>query len=383
MSANRRAVTGRVVAAAGPAWRSLRVRLAVLGFLAIYVPVLLLFGVTLVTEHETIEARDGVVTTDTTDTSTRRSSWPAGTVVALGPAAAALAWWWAGRAVRPIDRVRAVAEDIEASDLGRRIGLERGPTELVSLAASFDAMLDRLERAADTQRRLVEEASHELRTPLAVLATNADVLLADPSAGVEAYRRGLERSRAAADRLRTTIDDLLVDARGRARTLDRRPADLVAIARAAMEDARVLAERRQVALSLSGPPSARCAVDEPTVRRAVANLLDNAVRHAPDGSAVDVGVAVTAAGAAVSVADHGPGIPPDQQDHIFERFWRGGAGTPDAADGPGTPGTGLGLPIARQIALAHGGDLTVRSPGPAGDGATFTLSLRCADPDAE
>jgi signal transduction histidine kinase len=360
-----RAVTGRVTTAVGPVWRSLRVRLAVLGFLAIYVPVLLLFGVTLVTEHETIDDRDGVVTTDT---STRRSSWPAGTVVALGPAAAALAWWWAGRAVRPIDRVRAVAEDIEASDLGRRIGLERGPTELVSLAASFDAMLDRLERAADAQRQLIEETSHELRTPLSVLTTNADVLLADPDPTIDAYRRGLERSKAAAARLHATIDDLLVDARGRARTLDRRPADLAAIVRDVADEARVLAAARQIELAVTGPPTAVCSVDAPTVRRAIANLADNAVRYAPPGSTVEIDVEVGESTAAVAVTDHGPGIPGGEQGHVFERFWRG---RPDAH------GTGLGLPIAKQIALAHGGDLTVRSPGAAGDGSTFTLTLRC------
>lgn len=349
-------------------WRSLRVQLAVLGFAAIYLPVLLLFGVTLVSEDETLETLDGAVVV--ADTSTRREAGPTWTVVALGPAAGALAWWWAGRAVRPIDRVRAVAEDIEATDLGRRIGLDRGPAEVVALAAGFDAMLDRIERAADTQRRLVEETSHELRTPLSVLTANADVLLADPNPTLATYRQGLERSKAAAARLQATIDDLLVDARGRARTLDRRPADLVAIARGVADDARVPAAARDVTLAVTGPPGAVCPVDEPTVRRAVANLVDNAVRHAPDGSAVEVDVEVTDTVATVAVTDHGPGIPPDQQGRIFERFWRGRPDTPAA------PGTGLGLPIARQIALAHGGDLTVRSPGPAGDGSTFVLTLR-------
>jgi signal transduction histidine kinase len=353
------------VSAVGSAWRSLRVRLAVLGFLAIYLPVLLLFGVTVATEeNETTEIRDGVVATET---STDRSAWPTWTVVALAPAAGALAWWWAGRAVRPIERVRAVAEDIEASDLSRRIGLDRGPTELVSLAASFDAMLDRLERSADTQRQLIEETSHELRTPLSVLTTNADVLLADPNPTMDRYRRGLERSKAAAARLHATIDDLLVDARGRARTLDRRPADLMAIAREIADEARVLAAARQVTVTVTGPSSAVCPADEPTVRRAIANLADNAITHAPAGSAVEVDIEVGDAVVAVAVTDHGPGIPDDEQDHVFERFWRGR---------PDTPGTGLGLPIARQIALAHGGDVTVRSPGPAGDGATFTLTLR-------
>jgi signal transduction histidine kinase len=111
------------------------------------------------------------------------------------------------------------------------------------------------------------------------------------------------------------------------------------------------------------------ALDEPTVRRAVSNLVDNAIRYAPSGSAVEVDVAVTDAGteARVSVTDHGPGIPPDEQDRIFDRFWRGG----DDHDG-----TGLGLPIAHQVARAHGGTLTVTSPGPTGDGTVFTLTLR-------
>lgn len=351
-------------------WRSLRVQLAVLGFLAIYAPVLLLFGVTRATEHEAIETIDGVEVG--VERSTRRSPWPAWTVVALAPGAGALAWWWAGRALRPVDRVRAVADDIEASDLGRRIGLTRGPAEVVSLAASFDTMLGRLEDAADTQRRLVEEASHELRTPLSLLATTADVTLATPDPTIESYRRALERSQAAVARLQATIEDMLVDTRGRARTLDRQPADLVAIARGVAEDARVLAAAKEITLSVSGPPRALCPVDEPPVVRAVSNLVDNAVRYAPEGTTVEIDVSVADGATTVAVTDHGPGVPPDEQAHIFERFWRGRRDT---------HGTGLGLPIAQQIARAHGGDLSLRSPGPAGDGSSFALTLRCRRPE--
>jgi signal transduction histidine kinase len=345
-------------------WRSLRVQLAVVGFFAIYLPVLLLAGVTAATDTE-VEVQAGRAAVE--DASSGRSPWVVATVVVLGPAAAALAWWWAGRAVRPIERVRAVAEDIEGSDLSRRIALDTGPTEVMALAASFDAMLDRLERAAVAQRRLIEEASHELRTPLTVLKANAEVLLAHPEPTLGDYRAGLERSRAAATRLQATLDELLVDARGRARTIDRRPADLVAVARAVVEDARVVAARRGVEVSLTGPAAVECRLDESTVSRAVANLVDNAVRHAPDGSTVDVEVTVSGDEAAVLVIDHGPGIPADEQERIFERFWR----ARQDADG-----TGLGLPIARQIALAHGGSLTVRSPGPHGDGCIFALRLR-------
>lgn len=346
------------------AWRSLRVQLAVLGFLAIYVPVLLLFGVTSATEDEQVVDRNGEQTSSTS--SSDRDPWSLWTVVVLGPTAAALAWWLAGRAVRPIERVRAVAEDIEATDLGRRIGLEGGPSEVRSLAASFDGMLDRLQQAAELQRALIEETSHELRTPLSVLTTNADVLLAHPDPTEEDYREGLARSKAAASRLGAAIDDLLVDARGRARAIDRRPHDLMALVRQAVDDVRVLAESERIELRVAGAVEAPCAVDAATVGRAVSNLLRNAIRHAPGGSAVDIRVEPAEAVAAVVVVDHGPGIPADELGQVFERYWRSGSG----------PGTGLGLPIARQVAQAHGGDLTVASPGPDGDGCAFRLSLR-------
>lgn len=346
--------------------RSLRVQLALFGFVAIYLPVLALGIGLLVTEDvaTTTETPQGEIVEIETSGASPAFTWLA---VGFFPVAAAIAWWWSGRAVAPIDRVRAVAEEIEETALDRRIGLSDAPTEVMALAASFDAMLDRLERSAETQRQLVEEASHELRTPLAVLATNADVLLAHPEPTLDVYREGLQRSRDVARRMQATIDELLVDARGRARTVTRAPVDLVAVVGGVVADARVLAASQGVELAVSGPPSARCSLDEPTVRRAIANLVDNAVRYSPAGAEVDVAVRVADTTAAVVVTDQGPGIPPDEQGHIFERFWRGR---------PDTQGSGLGLPIANQVALAHGGTLEVTSPTPTGRGTTFTLTLR-------
>lgn len=339
-------------------WPSLRMRIALLGFVAGYLPALLAFsGLLILDTEELVQVEDGLVSSS--EATVTGMQWYTWGIIALAPAAAALSWWMAGRAVRPIEQVRAVVERIGAADLGTRVGLTSGPAEIISLAASFDGLLDRLERSAETQRRLIEETSHELRTPLSVLSTNAEVLLAHPEPTVELYRQGLDRSRRAADRLRHTIDELLVDARGRARVLDRRPTDLMALARD------VAAERTTV--SVTGPATAECAVDQLTVRRAIANLVDNAVRHAPAESVVTIGVSLSDSLVTVTVTDHGPGIPEPEQTHIFERFWRA----------PGDrPGTGLGLPIARQIAQAHGGDLTVTSPGPTGNGCVFHLTLR-------
>jgi two-component system OmpR family sensor kinase len=148
--------------------------------------------------------------------------------------------------------------------------------------------------------------------------------------------------------------------------MSRAPTDLAAVVRKLAADAEVLAAKKRVAVSVRAPERVVGRVDEPTVARAVANLLDNAVRHAPPGSAVEVRVEQSDSTVSVVVADHGPGLPPEQQRQIFERFWH--------ADD--RPGHGLGLPIASQIARAHGGDVSVVSPGPDGDGAVFRLTVR-------
>ncbi|MEU5870413.1 ATP-binding protein [Glycomyces sp. NPDC047369] len=334
---------------------SLRVRLALTGSLAIYLPVVLVFAVTAINQEEYTETgADGVAYT-VTRTGVDPTAWAVLTVALLLPVTAALAWWWSGRAVRPFERVRAAAERIEASDLGLRVGSAQGTAEARALAAAFDSMLDRLERSALVQRRLIEEASHELRTPLAVLITGADVVLAHPEPDLDLYREGLERSRNAAQRLRDVVGELLVDARGRARVIDRRPVDLAALAReVAAEFARPV--------EVTGAATAEAAVDGPSVRRAVANLVGNAAKHAPEGTVVRIEVEAGPDAVSLTVADEGPGIPDADRERVFERFWRGGR----------APGTGLGLPIARQIAQAHGGDVALLDGG---RGCRFRLTL--------
>ncbi|MEU5156800.1 ATP-binding protein [Glycomyces sp. NPDC021274] len=327
------------------ALRSLRARLALTGALAIYLPVVLVFAVTSIDRHEVTETAPDGTTRLVSATGVDPTGWAWSTVIALLPVTAALAWWWSGRAVRPFERIREAAERIEASDLSLRVGGGEGTTEAIGLAAAFDAMLDRLERSAQVQRRLIEETSHELRTPLAVLITGAEVLLRHPDPDLALYREGLERSRNAAERLRDAVGELLVDARGRARVIDRRPTEITALVREVFAETAAFAASRTVRLELHGD-AAEAPVDGPSVHRAVANLVHNAVKHAPASTAVAVAVERTATGIAITVSDEGPGIPAAERDQVFERFWRG-----DRA-----PGTGLGLPIARQIAQAHGGE---------------------------
>ncbi len=360
-------------------WRSLRVQLAVIGFLAIYVPVVVLFGVVVVTDDVDVTSAEVGASSDAVEADENveitgavreaRSPWVTATALALAPAAAVLSWWLAGRAVRPIERVRRVAEEIEATDLSRRIALEGGTAELASLASSFDAMLDRLEAAAETQQQLIEEASHELRTPLSVLTTNADVLLSHPDPSAADYRAAIERSQAAARRMQAALEELLVDARGRARTINLRPVDLAELVHEVVAGSEALAADRSTSLrvasdGLDAVPAVR--VDASMVHRAIGNLVENAIHHAPGGSTVTVALRSVDERVAITVTDDGPGIPADEQAAIFERAWRGEAST----------GTGLGLPIARQVARAHGGDVSVESPVEGDRGTCFELTLR-------
>lgn len=344
---------------------SLRNQMAFIGFAAIYGPVLLLLGVGLLTNNEAEIVQQG--DERVMEISNGTSGWTVLTVIALGPIAAALAWWWSGRAVMPLDRVRWAADEIGPADLGRRIALDKAPYEVMALAQSFDALLDRVEAASDAQRRLVEEASHELRTPLAVVLTSAEVALAAPAPTVADHAEALTRVRGSARRMRDLVDALLVDARERARALDHAPVDVGAVANVVVAEVAPLGVVPEVVVA----GDVAVGADAEGVRRAVAALVENAVRH----GAAPVSVAVTGSAAAVVVAvsDHGPGIAPDDQARAFDRFWRG---TASAAGG-----AGLGLAVARHVAVAHGGDLTLTSPGADGVGATFTLTLpRGADP---
>ncbi|MEM7273687.1 MAG: HAMP domain-containing sensor histidine kinase [Actinomycetota bacterium] len=292
--------------------RSLRVRFALLTFAAIYLPVLILLLATVITEQDTTVSFDGAQQVEQELITTRPSPFVLVTAIGLAPVAAAAAWWLAGRAVAPV------------------------------------------EEAIGVQRQLIEEASHELRTPLAVLTGNADVLLADPDPTIDLLRDGVARSGVAARRMAATIDGLLVDARGRARTIARRPADLVALARDVTTELQPLASDRRVEIAApqrAGAGPVEVAVDEPSIRRAVANLVTNAIEHAPPGTTVDVTVTTTGDEVRIVIVDAGPGIAGQDRERIFDRFWTGRA-----------DGTGLGLSMARQIAMAHGGTVTVDSP---------------------
>ena len=145
-------------------------------------------------------------------------------------------WIAAGRVLMPIGRITRVARDIQATDLSRRIGLLGPNDDLKQLADTFDAMLDRLQRAFDNQQRLIHDTSHELRNPLAIMRTNLDVTLSDPDADLEQYRHTTETVRRSSERMSKLVDDLLAYARHEATTRVEAPVDLSGLVTELVDD---------------------------------------------------------------------------------------------------------------------------------------------------
>jgi signal transduction histidine kinase len=286
---------------------------------------------------------------------------------ALALVSLGLGWLIAGRVLAPIDKIGAVAREIQVRNLSRRIALRGPDDELKRLADTFDDMLDRLEIAFSAQRKFVADASHELRNPLAIVQMNLDVALADPEPTGERLRERAAVLRRATDRMARLVDDLLALARAEARAASAAPVDLGAIAGEAQEEFAALAEARGVSVQAELHP-ADVVGDAEALRRAVANLLDNAVRAAPQGSVVRVAAGRDDGWGYIAVSDQGPGIAPDQQARVFDRFAR-----VDDGRARSEGGSGLGLAIVRRIAEAHGGDVALESAP--GRGATFTLRV--------
>lgn len=274
-------------------------------------------------------------------------------------------------ALAPLDAMTALARSITRGDRGSRLAPTRTDTELGRTAAAFDAMLDALEgaeasaRASEFRtRQFVADAAHELRTPLAGVQAAAEAAVAPGLAPEDRDRLHLLLLREA-HRAGRLVDDLLVLARIDAGIeLRREPVDLLELARGEVERVRLLAPGLDVGLS---GEAVTVLGDAPRLAQVLANLLDNARRHAAGRISVQVGGPAT-----VTVTDDGPGVAPADRERIFERLVR-----LDEARSSDDGGAGLGLAIARGIARAHGGDLRCVDPGASGM-ARFELHLPAA-----
>ena len=296
-----------------------------------------------------------------------------GALGVLFVASLGVGWVVAGRVLRPIGRITSVARDIQATDLSRRIELPGPEDELKQLADTFDAMLARLDAAFAAQRQFTADASHELRNPLAIIRTNVDVALADPHADPEDLRHTIVVVKRASDRMARLVDDLLALARRQEPTLEHEPVDLGVAVTEASDDFVVPAAARRIVLDRAIAPGVVVIGDRDALKRAVANLLDNAVRLAPAGSRIRLATGSEGGRAWIAVADEGPGISPEDQPHVFDRFWRA-----DKARSRADGGTGLGLAIVRQIVESHGGEIRLQSK--VGVGSSFVIWLPVTTP---
>lgn len=299
----------------------------------------------------------------------RLRTYSAAALLILFAVSLGVGWLVAGYFLRPIRRITAVARDISATDLSRRIALGGPEDELHQLADTFDDMLGRLDEAFANQRRFIQEASHELRNPLAVIRTNLEVTLDDPAASADELRHTAEVVERSTERMRRLVDDLLLYARNETPTLEREPVDAASLVREAADEFRAPAEARGLHLVSSAPAGLITVGDRNALRQALANLLANATRLAPDGSTIGVRAGREGPWVWLAVDDQGPGIAPEDHEAVFQRFWRGRTAT----DAGGERRSGLGLPIVRQILEAHGGEVKlVSAPGV---GSTFALWL--------
>ncbi|MGH3846367.1 MAG: sensor histidine kinase [Pseudonocardiaceae bacterium] len=278
-----------------------------------------------------------------------------------------LAWVITGQVLRPLHDVTAAARRLSAESLDERLRLPGPRDEVAELADTFDAMLDRLQAAFQSQRRFVANASHELRTPLAVVRTEVDVTLADPAADEAELRRMAGVIRDATLRAQQLVDGLLLLARTEGGALRaREPADLAGLVGAAL---RIVApEVASRGLRVSTRITPVLTVGDPALlERVVGNLVENAVRHNVCGGWVEICTDRVGPHATLRVSSSGEVVAPEAVSALFEPFHRGGVARTSH------DGAGLGLSIVRAVVAAHAG--TVHAEPVAGGGLSVTVQL--------
>ena len=272
--------------------------------------------------------------------------------------AALVAMLMARPVARDASKICDAAMRVADGDLGARTGVIRSD-ELGEAAAMFDKMVDRLDAIEQERAVMLSSISHDLRTPLAALRASVEAIRDGVAPDPDAYLSGMERQIQA---LASLVDDLQLHSRIVSGTIGmtRTRLDLTELADEAMETLRPLAESRRVALLLEADQRVTVDADASQLARVIRNLLENAIRHAPDDSVVLVQVASNPQRATLRVVDEGEGFPADFRERAFEPFTRA-----DPARDLRTGTAGLGLSIARGIVTAHGGTIGI-ADGPGG-----------------
>jgi signal transduction histidine kinase len=274
----------------------------------------------------------------------------------------------ARQVTRPVRNLESAAESLASGDLGRRVPVARGVPELASLGRTFNDMADRIETLVASQRAFIADASHQLRTPLTALRLRLENL---EDSATEADRGAVTAAITETNRLARLVDGLLAIARAEAQTESPEPVDLAAVATARGEAWRLLAQEGGVGLVVGTPASAWGRAVPGAMEQILDNLLSNALEASPAGTTITLSVAATGDGWELRVADQGPGMTDDERERAFDRFYSKGK--------PGR-GSGLGLAIVRQLAVASGGEATLRAT--AGGGLEAVVSVPRSDAPA-
>ena len=290
----------------------------------------------------------------------------------------ALAWWVVRLGLRPLDRMGETADAIAGGDLSRRVSPATERTEVGRLGLALNAMLGQIEKAfAERQasenklRQFLADASHELRTPLASIRGYAELFRIGAARKPADTEKAMGRIEDESARMGNLVENLLTLARlDQVPEVARNPVDLTELSRDAVDDARAITPDRDI--TLSGDDTAVVLGDQSQLRQVLGNLVRNALMHTPAGTGIDVRVTVQGDEAILAVRDHGRGLPTDDPDALFERFWRA-----DPGRERGRGGAGLGLSIVAAIVDAHGG--SVSAANAEGGGAVFTIRLPAGD----
>ena len=287
--------------------------------------------------------------------------------------AAAGGYVMARKSLAPVTIMSAKARQIGAETLGERIEVGDGRDELAFLATTLNDLLERLQRAFESQRRFMADASHELRTPLSIIQGEADVALSRSDRSAAEYQESIAVMQSASRKLTRIVQDLFLLARSDAGTypMTRSRFYLDELIADCMRGMRSVADAKQIELRCDVPPDSLFFGDEELIHRMLTNLVDNAVKFTSAGGRVSVNASASDAAYTITISDTGPGIDAADQPHVFERFFRGSRLRRRNAPG----GAGLGLPIARWIAEIHGGKLWLEQSD--STGTTIIVSLPC------
>jgi two-component system, OmpR family, sensor kinase len=278
-------------------------------------------------------------------------------------------WFLAGRALRPVDAITLAAQRIAAGDLSQRLTMSRAPDEIGRLAATFNNMIGRLDASFRQIRQFTSDASHELRTPLTIMKGETELVLRRPRP-LENYQSVLESNLEEIDRMTHIVDELLFLSRadmGEVK-MESLPVALESLVEDIHRQAILLGQEHNIEVVLGTVMPAVVQGDELRLRELLLNLVENAIKYSHANGQIEIALVSDGEQARLSVTDSGIGIAPEDQQRIFNRFFR-----TDDARAHTKKGTGLGLAICAWIAESHRGRVEVTSER--GRGATFTVIL--------